>query len=355
MFVYLFNLIIVYFFLLLSRKTDNKVKKSGFILLSLLSLTTVAGIRYRVGTDFMMYDGFFFDINNFKVFGENIEPMFILFAKISHFFITESSVLMFFSIALFIYYYTYKSVIKNVEYYEFGIFLFIAFGFFTSSLNGIRQWMAIPLIYMLIDSLSEKKLYKSIIYTIMAYFCHKTSLILIPFVLLSFIIKKDKTRFIILVISVLLYLNYKQLNLFLYNILLHFDFMHKYLKYFTIFGDIDTNVLVMPMFSLVSYLLFYYFTKNKEQDAFYRSISNMLVFGFGFALLGTKVHYYERLQFYFVFALIYILPKVYSSINNKGLKKMFIISCIFLGVLFYIYSLFKNGSNPLPYTTVFNK
>ena len=80
----------------------------------------------------------------------------------------------------------------------------------------------------------------------------------------------------------------------------------------------------------------------------------MLIFGFFTSLLGTKVHYFERIQYYFVLSLIFVVPYIYSklSIDYKKLAMPF---CLIMGLLFYVYSLNKNGANPLPYKTIFQQ
>ena len=207
MFVYIVNLFLTFILLLITRdssmKNQSKGKKLIMIIFSLLIITCVSGFRYNVGTDFKMYESFFYMIERFPLFGGNIETMFILFGKIAHFIIPSSSTLMFFLISLWIYSIIYYLAVKNTEYYDLAIYLFITFGFFTSSMNGLRQWMAIPAIYLMIQSLSKKKLFKSLIYFLVAFLCHKSAVLLLPFLVGCYFIKKEKTRFFIIILSLL--------------------------------------------------------------------------------------------------------------------------------------------------------
>lgn len=361
MIIYLLNLFIIFILLILSKKVKVKkdiIREKGMIFLALFIIICVSGLRYNVGTDFMMYESFFHNAPNFLWFEKNLEFFFILFAKISYFLNPNSSVLMFLFISIFIYYNIFKVAIKNCENYELAIYLFITFGFFTSSLNGLRQWMAIPLIYVSLDHLSKKENKKFILYLFISYLCHKSSILMLPFLICVKYIKKDSIRFILIIISIILYLNYSMINNIILSLISNFSFFHKYIKYLTTYEYIDTSIFVMPMFSLVTYILYYLFAKNKninntQNNEFQIYMINMLIFGFMSALLGTKIHYFERIQNYFLLSLIYVIPYIYTKVK-KDLKKIIYIFCILMGLLFYIYSLNQNGANPLPYRTIFN-
>jgi len=359
MVVYLVNLFIVFFFLLLSRAKrtkNNIVKRNGCILISFLSIVLVAGLRYDVGTDFLMYNGFFRIIDSISLFSLDLEFMFVLFCKIASL-ITKNSVLLFIGIAVWTYYFIYKVAIKNIKFYELSIFLFIAFGFYSSSLNIVRQWMAIPFLMMALEMLSQNNKKKFVLFITLACLCHYTCIIIVPIIILSCLIKNDKQRLIIIIVSIFMYLFSDNIASIILQVLKFFNFGEKYYKYLLHYDNIDTNIFVMPMFSLVTYLGYLVYVKPKldllqsEKDKrFIKYIVNFVVLGFSTALLGTKLMYFERIQFYFLISLIFLIPIIVDN-TKKNTKKLLYIFCIFMGGLFYVYSLIQNGGDPLPYQT----
>ena len=70
-------------------------------------MVLVAAFRYDVGTDFLMYENFFRNAESLPWFSLNLEFIFILICKFAYF-LTQDSVLFFFIIAIWIYYFVFN-------------------------------------------------------------------------------------------------------------------------------------------------------------------------------------------------------------------------------------------------------
>lgn len=355
--VYLITLFACFFLLCLS--SYNKSSKSFnkiFIGISLIILVCVAAFRgSTVGTDYPMYNSFYYNSNVLPLFSSSLEFIFVFLCKFFNLFFA-SPWIMFGFIAFYMYYCVYKNSIKLTKYYELAIFLFLAFGFYTNSFNIVRQWMAIPLLYLGMYYINEKSYKKGVPIFIIGLLSHYTSIITIPFFFLCNRIKSNKTRILIVIISILFYLNLNSFMDFLYMLFLRLNFGPKYLKYFTndIYNSLNTNVLVMPMFTLVTFIGYMIFSKkNIEVNKQENFLVNTTVFGFLTSLIGTKNVMFQRLQMYFVYSLIFVIPLIMEKIPQK-IRPIVYILCILMGTLFYIYSLGKNGGEVLPYTTIFS-
>lgn len=356
--IYLINLFFVYVFLFLSTLKCSKVQKYSLIFISFLSMVFIAGIRYDVGSDFLMYESFFLKIKKYTLVRTDLEFMFILICKIIRLFSSNSAIL-FTVIAVFIYYYIYNVSIKNVKKYELAIFLFVAFGFFTNSLNLLRQWMAIPLIFKAFDCFSENKKNKGYIYIALAVLCHYTCAFCIPIFIFIYKLKSERIRNAIIIAAMLLYAFTGVVNNVIYLLFSNLGIGQKYLKYLVGYKTINTSIFVMPMFTLVTYLGYYFFLKNKKYvddkaRKFNEYMVNFTVIGFFVALLGTKLFFLSRIQFYFCLSIIFLIPNIISNIKGD-MKKLLYAFCLVMGIVFYIYSLNGNGGKPLPYQTIYNK
>lgn len=359
--IYLISMFLVYFFLVLSKKDrcSNKILvKKICISIALLIMVIIAGIRYGVGTDYFIYTDMFYNSDKLRIFGEyKLELVFLIYCKISHLFFSKPTIL-FTMVAFTIYLTVFKSAIRNNKNYELTIFLFIAFSFYVNSFNVMRQWMAIPLLFLGMDYINEKNYKKGIPILIFGFLCHYTSIIAIFIYFLCKYIKKDSTRIIIMLLAIIVYFNLDSLMHFAYEIISSTGKGTKYYKYFINdhYYTTRSSFFSFPMITLLTYVGYLLFIPKDERKKFTTNqnfLINTVVFGFACALLGTINITFQRLQLYFIYSIIFIIPLIIEK-TNKQYGKLFYFMCIILGTLLYIYSLYKNGGNPLPYITIFS-
>ena len=361
MHIYLLLITFVFAMLYLSRNIKYNTKiKFLFIIFSFIPFVLVAGLRYNVGTDFPMYNQFFYIFKNKALFGWDIEVMFVLFCKIIHLF-SDKSVWLFMSIAFFISYNIYSISIKSEKFYEMSIFLFIAFGFYLSSLNILRQWMGASILLGVYYYMAKKQNIQVIIRYIICCLCHYSSILLLPFY--SYIKNniKHRNRIITMGLATIIYLYPEKIISIILTILKMIGFGEKYYKYLQEYNNSGASIFGMPMFCIITYIMFTILSKkrveshsdfNKKYD---NILLNVLSLAFGFSLIGTKIMIFERLQFYFLPVMILMIPRAFERLNftNKD-KKMIYNLILTFGYIFFIYSLINNGGEPLPYQTIFS-
>ena len=358
MYIYLFICYLVFFILFFSRKIKNEEVKSSnkiflsnyLIFFSFVIFFLFAALRKNVGTDYIEYVILFKNIiNDEKLsFSTNIEPIFVILCEIIGFF-SNNPVWIFIITSFIIYYFLFKTILKECKFYELGIFLFIAFNFYTSSLNIVRQWMAITIVLYSYTFLKEGNKNKFLKYVILAICCHYTAIIVLLFSKLIFKINDEKTRIIIIFLGVLFYLNTNFIVNILQSLCLKIPIFIKYYKYLSLNENIGGNVLVLPMFCIITYVLYLYQKRNKDLKIYI----NILCLGFFVSIIGQRMLIFNRLQYYFVAILVIVIPKIIMMMNEKD-KKISYFICFLLGSLFYIYSLNKNGGEPIPYQTIFS-
>jgi transmembrane protein EpsG len=369
MIIYLFNLFIVLLMLYFSRaittQTDSSpsfnskgnVNITGIkfisIFLAFSSMVLVSGLRYDVGTDYFGHEILFNSIvkNEGIIFHLQIEPVFIIISELISLF-SDNPAWMFFFTSFFIVYFIFKASMNSIKMYDLAIFLFIALGFYTSSLNIVRQWMAASVLLYGYTFLAKNQDIKFFKYVALAFVCHYSAIILLPLYFFIKRVKKESTRIIVIVIGIILFSYTNFVIGILQTISLNVVFFNKYHKYLVLDENIGGNIFVLPMFSLLVYLLYLFVIKTKKNNIVGLDVYiNILTLGFVFSLLGQKIMILNRLQFYFVSILIIVIPLIASTLR-KDQRIFFYLACVFMGTAFYIYSLIQNGGEPLPYKSI---
>lgn len=374
MVLYCFLLLIVTTFLYESCKSVNSKTRKYLLIVAFITMTFVSGLRDNVGTDYGMYKAFFINSQNLEIFTITLEPLFTITAKITHSLFGNQYFTMFLTFSIVIHYYIFKNAISYSERnYYLTIFLFFAFGFFFSSMNIIRQWVAIVLTIEAAKNFINDEKVKGIIYYIFAILNHYSAILVFPFLIVGFLIKKNKTRLIIVLSSILLFLFGNNINELIYKIVLKFPQFYKYFKYSNE-QETSTSIFVMPMFCLLTYILYLVFVDKKTQRINKRAqkleqyaipyncknspicannfIINMVILGFSVSLIGTKIAVIQRVQFYFIVYLIFAITYVIDNLGKTN-RKIVVFLIILMGTVFYIYTLIGNGGEPLPYKFVF--
>lgn len=352
MIIYVILLMLSVTLLFFSRKLieKNKYASSLLYIISIFLFTLVAGLRWNVGTDFLMYDSFFEIFKNRLSFSLQLEPAFIIICFITGKF-CNSSFLAFFTIGLFIYYFVFKACKKSCTYYDVAIFLFICFGFFFSSLNVIRQWMAISVLLNVYADLDKKISFKQIAQIVLAIMCHYTAIFVIPFIFLAKKISKEKTRVILIILFILFYCFSSKILPILFGVLSNISMFAKYEKYATTKNYLNAS-FIFPAICLMIYFLYILFSKKGcQKDVLLEKMINLIIFAFGFSLIGTNIDIIERISQYFLSSLIIVLPIIYDCIKIPFNKKFVATCIIILGVAFFVNTMNNNGGEILPYQT----
>ena len=242
---------------------------------------------------------------------------------------------------------------KSCKLYDLSIFLFISFGFYTSSLNIVRQWMAASVLLYGYTFLSKNESKSFLKYLILACCCHYSALVVTPIYLFIRKPRKDITRIAVMLLGIVLFNTTNYIISVLKIISINVSFLNKYYKYLVIDENIRGNIFVLPMFCVMTYLLYIFIkqiTKKSKSDI--EINMNILSVGFVFSLIGQKLMTFNRLQFFFVNILIIVIPQIIYLLKKKE-RNLFYLVCICIGTIFLIYSLIKNGGQPLPYQTIF--
>lgn len=339
---------IVLIFALLSR-----LYNSFFYNIILIILAIFSGLRYNVGKDFLTYLSCFEDYNrdlcHFEI-GNEILIYITKLAGVSPWFLfLIYSFVTIFSIGFFI-----KKMSPNKEL---SILMFALTPiYFLSTLNLIRQWVAIGLFALAIIELSQLKRLRFILLILLATFFHTSAGILI-FLLIS--TKKLSVKFFIVFSSIYTIF----LGLFS-NKIIEFLALLKYGVYLEKEFEKDFNLVLLALYICIlvaTTILGGYFSKSRNMSVGYNILLNMNFFSILILITGYKLNIellsLMRLNMYFTIQLLVLLPMLLKRIKEKEAKIIFTFGGLLFLIAYYSFTVIVNGVHYdlVPYKTIFSR
>lgn len=180
MVVLMLNLLIINVNSMIANIVSKKSKlfETYFIFLSTISLIFVSGFRYKVGMDYPSYERGYRLIESVNLI-DSKDPGFILIEKILYainpnpqFLFLVTSIFINISIVLFLY--------KNSNLFGLGLYFYITTFSYYSTMNGMRQYIAISILLLGYSYLRNREFIKYLLFVVIASAVHRSALIMIP-------------------------------------------------------------------------------------------------------------------------------------------------------------------------------
>lgn len=255
----------------------------------------------------------------------------------------------FFILAFFQYGAIIKLFYKYSCNYFMTTFLFMASGYFTWSMNGIRQFTAICLILYFFEYIVEKKTLKFFIVVLIAVFIHSTALIWIPiYIVVNFKPWGKGIFFFIVAIIILLFSlerAFEILDITLENTTYN-GYGEKILNAKT--NGLDDGVsFIRVVIAAVPLLLSFFVRKNMEDAPRYinifvnLSLITTCVYFVGVFTSGILV---GRLPAYFSIFSYLLIPWLIKYKYGKNFSMLITIACYFFYFLYFYYDMVINGT-----------
>lgn len=330
-----------------------------FVFFILLLWCSVYALRYRVGTDFGSYYNSFNRIINDNIsiidfISEKRDYLFSLIQAISAK-VFNGNWIVFSYICAFLTYFPIVMVIhkKSTDFVS-STLLFIFTMSYFSGFNGVRQSIAVGLVFLAYYcGLKEKKYWLYIILVLLAFGFHSTVFIAVPFQLLS--LKSVKSN-IFKVIMVILLLSY----IFLWNMwsgVINFLELIGQSKLASDYADLQESgsSLIRLTVSIIPPVLGLLYRKTLQKH--YPDIDSeiiLLCIAAIFTLFSLKNWIFYRVASYFNIVLILFLPKLkfIFADKSKNAGRILILVLYFL----YMYALLLHGESALlPYRFIISQ
>lgn len=310
-----------------NRNTRYKL----FVFLTALILILVAGLRYRVGTDYMNYALGYENIKrtvwaSIKAFDEpGYKIVTILASKIY-----DDYAVMFFTLSLFTIGINIKVIAKYSDDFFFAIMLYVLIGAWHGSFNAVRQYAAGAILFAGHRYIFERKFWKFLLVVFVAFLFHRTAIVFLPIYFLA----RDSinTKSIVLILISTVVMTYGM------------DYVFQIMSYFkgtdqTAYAYMTTAVNPFRILVAFAPVFLVFFVpndfRNNPENAFY---FNMLIINAAFMLVTSSSAYLARVGIYTDIYATIAFPKLIKAFNRKS-QVILILLILVLYSYFWIHEI----------------
>ncbi|ASB87266.1 EpsG family protein [Bacillus sonorensis] len=325
----------------------------------LVSLVIVAGLRYKVGTDYQTYmllyelAGKYDSLAEIFGFGgakASTDPGFTaLLWLLNH--ITSDPQIMFVTVAAVTYLFIVKTLYIYGRPFELSMFLFLGMFYYYASFNGIRQYMVAGILFWAVKYVIGGNWVRYVITVLICSLFHSSALIMIP---VYFIVRRKAWSPLMGCLTLLFlagtFMYQKFLSVFI--VMLENSSYGHYeewlMKNSNGMNSIKIIVLLIPLV-----LAFCFREQLRKRWPEIDYIVNFCLIGFLFGVLATKDVIFARFNIYFGLYQLILVPyfvRIFEPKSN-ALFYIMILICYFL----YSFMLMPFDSSVLPYRTIFER
>lgn len=229
--------------------------------------------------------------------------------------------------------------------YFLSLLLFVLLFFYFSSFNVMRQYIALGIVMLGYDNLIKNKKNNYIYCLIIAALFHFSSIIAFPLLFVEKLKIEKKIIVTILVVASFLlgFIFYEISNKLILSLSLLMS-ETKYLIYLENFNPDERNLYTNMVINIV-FLISYYVCKNKN-DFFLKLYFVFIVLSNFLGAVGQG----NRLFLYFQISMIFVLPNVYMSIDNRKLAPFYFVFIMIYSIGVFYLSLMSNSGEIIPYS-----
>lgn len=332
-------------------------KRFIWILLIIAGPVFISAIRYDVGTDYLNYVTLFKDINslplNFIIKRYGNEPLYLIINKIAYILFKKPWGVFFLS-SLIIHTFTMLGIDFFKEHLSMPMALFIYYMYhFNYGLNGIRQMIAISIVFYSLKYIYQRRPLKYIIFIIVATMFHNTAIICVMFYLIASKgynvsynknIKKLIFYTIILLSPILVSLGLKTL--------IRFPIFAQYEHYIIEGASFGIGLLIDILPIIIP--VFFYRKQITRKDQLLEPFIDLMLLNIPFQLAGYLVNWGGRLSLYtniFYYLLPPILIHSLYKRNNKRILNMYYV--VYFLLHYFVKFIINNYAEAYPYNTIF--
>ncbi len=312
------------------------------VLVSFSIIIFFAGLRSNI-IDTHVYILYFQNMPQ-DVMGENFisgidEKGFWYFTHFMKYYIADDYQLWLFVIALISGVITMIPLYKHSDMYEISIFVFMGSAQFLWIFNGIRQYVAIAVVFACVDLIANKRFILMVIILILLSTFHSSALLIIPFVFLSRLKPFSVPIWVILGASVMIFFSMSTFLSITGELFENTSFS----EYSEAIMDIDgSNILRLVVAAIPVVLVLIKRRKLLELDDKVMNVCvNMSIFNLCFMILSTSAGsvFFGRIAAYFDIFNILVYPFILKKLYSDRVKLVLYVAIIFAFCFWFYYQL----------------
>ncbi|MFW1957334.1 EpsG family protein [Acinetobacter guillouiae] len=325
---------------------ENKYLRRKAIILPLIILVLLPSLRSNlVGTDSRTYtlaydykyNPYYHGFDPSVEYGYQLLDAFILHFSYNYFWL-------FFFTSIFVVT-LYMTTIKKLSInYYYSVFIYISFGIYTFFFNGLRQGLAMSICFFCLPYLIEKRFVSYFIFVFIASLFHISALVMLP----MYFLVNSKFR-----------LEYKVMVCFLISMLAS-QILIGYLaegnnryEHYTQEAEKSGGYITLLFYTLIGIFVFALGKKYRSIDIKFNKFEQIFLCGLALvlpiALLGTDPSGPQRVLYYFVSTIIFLVPYILNRFGSSYVNILFIIFSLiyFLLITMRFSNLYPYQINPI--------
>ena len=345
--VYFIMLCLVSFFLFVFRYSRTYKNKKKCAVLIAFILIVIAGLRYKVGTDYTAY------IMNYEKY-KNADILELKYAGV--YLIARLACLLnddyatwFFLMSVLTIGGAVYSIFKYSSNFPFSILLYLFIGCWHNSFNVVKQCAAVTILLFGLQYIFDRKFLKWGIVCLVASSFHISAVLMIP---IYFLVTREigkKQIFLLIVIAFAVSLSYDRLMALMSSL--------KSLDSIDASKSVTTrNVNILRVLvNFAPVLLMLFFCRNmKKEDAKFKVLANFALLNAFLYLANMGSVYLTRFCLYTEVYNTLFIPCVISKSKIKSNKEILTILCCAFYFVFWLYDLSK-GSTTATFHWIFER
>lgn len=346
MLVYIIVIVLIIFFQLSlpSREMEERRDKieAGYLKVICLILTLLAALRgVTVGTDTLSYMPEYLNMSSISfvdIFERYSDyPGYYLLAKTCS--LLHFPVQVLFGLVEGIYVLAiYRFIMRYSSDKLYSIMGFMVIGLFAFSMAGLKQTLAMAFVLLYHLDLCDNKYIRAIVFAIVAYFCHKVSLIFLAGVALYYIRNFRFFYMYLFVIAAIVLLGTQ----FIWGELLSLLENDHYSLYESDEGYSSTSMIIYGVLLAILFLFSGQYRRLRAEDA--KIMLGMSTFAFVFQAFSFVSSATFRLSFFFLPFMVVAFPNDFNCIRNAELRRWVRIGVEVILIFVFIYTNRKGGS-----------
>lgn len=318
---------------IVSRVIRKKHKFAGifFMLIAMLILILVSGLRSGIGDTYMYRHLYDLATPSYSANGA-YETGFVIFIKMLRS-ISDDSQLMIIVTSIIINVFNIRTIYKYSKdsYFELGMFMYITSGYYTVTMNGIRQSLAASIIFAATTFIINGKFKTYLVIILLMSTIHTSALIMIPIYFICRAKAWDKTTNILFGIALVGALLFQPLMDTLMNIL----GSTRYAEYST-FKEGGANLLRISVFAVPVILTYIKRGKVSEwKDS--NVIVNMNIVCFIIMIFSSFNWIFARFTIYLQLYSFILLPYIVKNCFTRKERRLIYSALIVCYFIFFYY------------------